>query len=67
MSQLNMSENENKHVFETYKYSMTIKVSKPNSKGIRDIYGEFTAKGNTNDDFKSSIQVAMAEFMKQLD
>jgi len=50
----------------TPQYSMTVKVTKPNTQGRRDVYGEVTITGHTDSDFKSSIAFAMNEFMNQL-
>jgi len=50
----------------TPKYSMTIKVTKPNASGRRDVYGEVTVTGHSEDGFKKSMTFAMNEFMNQI-
>jgi hypothetical protein len=51
-----------------WKYSATIKVTKPDPKTKkRDVYGEVTANGASDEDLVKSLEFALGELMKHLE
>jgi hypothetical protein len=50
----------------TPKYSMTLKITKPDKMNRREVYGEVSISGNDDKEFVDGIKFAMNEFMKQI-